>query len=222
VRARLPVFLLLGATLLTAACSNSPDGPVTPTVDLTGYFLLPDSGFTKFFKDINADTTFAQTYVDTTTVNGFAVVDVLRGQDLHEYFRRSDRAWVGTLRVSDSALILLEPPLAAIPDRLALGVDVVATAQTLADPAPFPVTRTSRLVDTGLTITVPAGTFTGVAKIRQTFQRPGPPPAVLTDSTYRWYAKGVDEIQRVLWEDGKADSTLIEFIGGKIDSLTFP
>lgn len=191
-------------------------------MNLTGYFVLPGSGFTKFYKDVNADTTFSQTFVDTTTVNGFAVVDVLRGTELHEYFRRSDRAWVGTLRVSDSALILLEPPLAAIPDQLELGADVVANSLTIADPTPFAVTRTSRLVDTGLIITVPAGTFTSVARIRQTFQRPGPPPAVLTDSAYRWYAFGVDEIRRVLWEEGKADSTLLEFIGGTIDTLTFP
>jgi hypothetical protein len=90
----------------------------------------------------------------------------------------------------------------------------------------IPVRRISRLIDTGLTVTVTAGSFDSVALIRQEFWVFGTNglgmPDTTIDSAYRWYAPGVDEIRRVQWRDGEADSTLREFIGGTVGGNTYP
>jgi hypothetical protein len=209
-------------TLVTmASCSSKPTDPPppVPTVDLTGYFLLPGTGFSKFFSDGDS-----RTYVGPDTLNGHNVVDVLNGSNgSHDYFRQSDRAWAGNL--DSGTIFLFVPPLAAPPDLFPSTSNHVATSSIPTQTTPLPVTRISRLVNTQMMDTVPAGIFDSVVMIRQEFWLTRTVlgvPVTSIDSAYRWYAPGVDEIRATIWNDGDTASSTREFIGGTIDGRTYP
>ena len=167
-------------------------------------------------------------YVGLDTVNGYDVVDLFDGSDnSHVYFRQSDRAWVGTLDpAGGGTLFLFQPPLAAPPDFFPETTDHVGVSSILTVPDPTPVRRFSRLVDTGLTLTVGTMTFDSVVLIRQEFWRivsPLPPITdTLRDSAYRWYAPTVDEIRQTRWLDGDTQSVSFEFVGGTIEGRLYP
>jgi hypothetical protein len=216
--------LSLGLLLLTlASCNSKTVDPVPgPTVDMTGYFVRPATGFFKVFTD-----GASQTYLQDTIVNMYNSVDVLYPSGSHEYHRIPDRAWVGTYDPSGAGLLfLLGPPLAAIPEAMPETSDHVANSGFVTQTGLLPVRRVSRLIDTALIITVPAGTFDSVILIRQQFFVFGENgvgiPDTTIDSTYRWFAPGVDEIRRVLWRDGEPDSTLREMSAGTLNGTTYP
>lgn len=219
--------------LSLGACSKTVDPPGDPciaesavplvpgpTTDLTGYFVQPSAGYIKIFTG-----PASQTYVKDTTVNGHLTVDVVSGSGNHEYLRMPDRYWVGTLDAT-STLFLLCPPLAAIPELMPDSSDHVANSGFLTQSSVVAVRRITRLIDTGLTETVPAGTFNSVVRIRQEFWVFGVDgfnnPKTFIDSSYRWFAPGVDEIRRVLWKDGATDSTLREMTAGVVNGVTYP
>ena len=206
------------------SCTSNPADPPPPgpTVDLTGYFLLPGPGFSKFFSDGQS-----RAYVGADTLNGFNVVDVLNGSDLsHDFFRTSDRAWVGNLDTAGGGTIFLfQPPLAALPDLFPETEYHVANSGIVTQSGLAPVRRISKLLDTALVDSVPAWRFDSVILIRQEFWRfitVLGVPDTLRDSAYRWYAPGVDEIKAKIWFEGDTDSTYREFIGGTIDGRTYP
>jgi len=212
--------------LAVASCSSNPADPPPPapgpTIDLTGYFLLPSSGFSKSYS--NGST---EQYIGPDMVNGFSVVDLFDGSDnSHIYFRQSDRAWVGTLQAAGGGtLFLFDPPLPAPPNQFPETTDHVGTSSLLTTPNPTPVRRITRLIDTGLTVTVGTMTFDSVAMLRQEFWQfrsaLGATDTVI-DSAYRWYAPGVDEIRQVRWSDGDTQSVSFDFVGGTIDGRTYP
>lgn len=216
---RLPLAVGLVFLLLAAACSNKSVAPV-PGVDLSAYLILPGAGFVKFYSDGSS-----QTYLQDSVVEGFDAIDLLYGTGAHEYFRKSDRAWIATLDTA-ATLFILQPPLAAIPLRLPVGTAVAAQSSFATQSGPIPVRRVSILADTGLSETVPAGTFDSVVLIRQEFLLFGTNglgiPDTSVDSAYRWFAPGVDEIRQVRWRDGEVDSTLREFLGGTVNGVTYP
>lgn len=215
------VTLFLAATILSlAACSKTVEPePPGPTIDLTGYFVRPSAGYVKFFSDAST-----QMFVQDTTVNSHMTVDVVFGTGAHEYHRIPDRAWVGTLN-STSTLFLLSPPIAAIPELMPESTDHVANSAFETQSSPLPVRRISRLIDTGLTITVPAGMFDSVVLIRQEFwvfiTTLGMPDTTI-DSVYRWFAPGADEIRRVLWRDGEMVSATRELDSGFVNGVSYP
>jgi hypothetical protein len=184
-------------------------------VDLTGYFILPTSGFQKFYTG-----GFSQAWTQDTVVDGTLSADVVDNAGAHEYLATADRAWVASFdTAAGGILFLLSPPLAALPDKMPATGNHIGNSGFLTQSGTVPVRRISRLVDTGLTVVVPAGTFDSVALIRQEFWRFVSvlgAPDTLVDSAYRWFAPGVDEIRRVQWRDGQPDSTLREFVGGTI------
>lgn len=197
--------------------------PVVPGgIDLSAYLVLPGPGFVKFYSDGSS-----QTYLKDSIVDGFEAIDLLYGSGVHEYFRKSDRAWIGTLdTAAGGTLFLLQPPLAAIPSALPLGTTIMASSGFVTQSGLVPVRRLSMLVDTGLTATVNAGTFDSVILIRQEFWLIGVNglgfPDTTVDSAYRWFARDVEEIRRVQWRDGNPDSTMREFIGGTVGGITYP
>ena len=212
----------LTGALLALSCSNStepvPPTPV-PTVNLTGYFVLPSSGFVKIFSDGSS-----RNWIQDTVVNGVLSSDAVTQAGNHEYLATSNRAWVGTLDTS-GFIFLLSPPLAAIPDLMPATGDHVAASGFVTQTETVPVRRISRLVDTGLSVTVPAGTFDSVALIRQEFWTIRTilgATDTLVDSAYRWYAPGVDEVKRIEWIHSTPDSTLKEFQAGSVGGNTYP
>jgi hypothetical protein len=184
------------------------------SVDLTGYFVLPASGFFKTYSD-----GFTQTYVNDTVVNGTPCAQVIDNAGNREYLATADRSWVGTLdTVGGGTLFLLTPPLAGLPNQMPMHPPHVGNSGFVTQTGTIPVRRTSYLVDTGLSLTVPAGTFDSVAMIRQEFwvfttNGLGIPDTTI-DSVYRWFAPGVDEIRRIRWRDGSPTSTTREYSGG--------
>jgi hypothetical protein len=206
--------------LLGCSSSTEPEPPPpVPTVDLTGYFVLPSAGFVKFFTGGSS-----KTWTQDTVVNGTLSADVMDQAGRHEYLAKADRAWVATLDTS-GFLFLLSPPLAALPDLMPASGNHVASSGFVTQTETVPVRRISRLIDTGLTVAVPAGTFDSVALIRQEFW------TIVTvlgatdttiDSSYRWFAPGVDEIRRVEWLHTAVDSTVKAFQAGSIGGRTYP
>ena len=217
--------LLLTALLAVVSCSSATDpnpSPPAPTVDLTGYFVLPSAGFQKFYTG-----GFSQAWSQDTTVNGTLSADLEDNAGLHEYLATADRAWVATLdTAAGGTLYLLSPPLAALPDKMPASGSHVGNSGFVTTTGTIPVRRISRLMDTGLVDTVPAGIFDSVALVRQefwVFTKNGLGiPDTLVDSAFRWFAPGVDEIRRVLWRDGDVDSTLREFVGGTVGGNSYP
>lgn len=204
------------------ACSNSTE-PVPPdpgpTVNLTGYFVLPATGFVKFFTDGTN-----RTWVQDTVVNGVLSSDAVNQAGNHEYLATSNRAWVGTYDTS-GFIFILSPPLAAIPDLMPATGNHVASSGFVTQTETVPVRRISRLIDTGLSVTVPAGSFDSVVLIRQEFWTIHTvlgATDTLVDSAYRWYAHGVDEIKRIEWLHSVPDSTLKEFQAGSVGGHTYP
>lgn len=193
---------------------NSPQKcPVQLTIamDLSAYFVLPGPGFDKFFDDATT-----QTYVKDTTVNGIAVADLQYSDGRHVYYRKTDRGWVATF-TPPSSWFVLDPPLVAPPPEMVYMVEHLATSEALATPANVPISMTSQLVDTGLMVTVPAGTYDSVVLVRQIFRLFGTgglgQPETTVDSTYRWFAPGIDEIRRVQWNLA-GDSVIRQLAGG--------
>jgi len=205
-------IIAFSLALLVAACSSNPVSPGPVGIDLSAYFILPDTGFDKTFDD---GTT--QAWVQDSTIDGIAVADLGYTSGAHEYFRKPDRAWVATLDAAGT-FFRLDPPLAALPDHMPLDSTIEARSSFVVVGGSTPVSRTSRLVDTGLTLTVPAGTFDSVIMVFQVFRifgtTPLGQPDTTVDSAYRWFAPGLDEIQRVRWAPGQADSTLRRFESG--------
>ena len=215
------VTICAAAVLLSlASCSSVVEPPTPgPTIDLTGFFVQPGAGYVKFFSDAST-----QMYVQDTTVNSHPTVDVVFGTGDHEYHRIPDRAWVGTLDAT-STLFLLEPPLAPIPELMPETSDHIVNSGFVTQTGLIPVRRFSRLVDTGLTIAVSAGTFDSVVLIRQefwTFLTILGTPVTLRDSSYRWFAPGVDEIRRVQWRDGDLTSATRELDSGFVNGVSYP
>lgn len=220
-RSRLAVVACFAGLLIAAACSSKPVTPALGGIDLSAYLILPDSSFEKFYSDGST-----QRYRSDSVVEGFEAIDVVWGLDYHEYFRKSDRAWIATLdTIGGGTLYLLQPPLAAIPSALPIGTIVTASSNFRTQSGLVPVRRLSQLVDTGLTATVNAITFDSVVLIRQEFWVIGVNglgfPDTTVDSAYRWFARHVEEIRRVRWRDGEINSTMREFIGGTVGGVTY-
>lgn len=212
----------LSLALVVLACSQATEPappPPVPTVNLTGYFVLPTSGFVKFFTDGTS-----KTWTQDTVVNGVPSSDAVNQIGVHEYLASSNRAWVATLDTS-GFIFLLSPPLAATPDLIPATGNHVASSGFVTQTGTVPVRRISRLVDTSLMVTVPAGIFDSVALIRQEFWTIRTilgATDTLVDSAYRWYAPGVDEIRRIEWLHSEVDSTLKEFEFGSVGGNTYP
>jgi len=204
------------------ACSQSTEPeppPPVPTVNLTGYFVLPTSGFVKLFIDGSS-----RNWIQDTVVNGVLSSDAVNQAGTHEYLATSNRAWVATLDTS-GFLFLLSPPLAALPELMPASGNHVASSGFVTQTETVPVRRISRLVDTGLSVVVPAGTFDSVVLIRQEFwtiRNILGATDTLVDSAYRWYAPGVDEIRRIEWIHDTPDSTLKEFQAGSVGGNIYP
>jgi hypothetical protein len=222
-----PHRLLLLAALPAAvvgliSCSQSTEPeppPPIPTVDLTGYFVLPTAGFVKFFTDGSS-----KAWAKDTMVAGTMAADAINQAGVHEYLATSNRAWVATLDTS-GFLFLLSPPLPAIPDHMPSTQDHVAGSGFVTQTETVPVRRISRLIDTALTDTVPAGIFDSVVLIRQEFWTIVSVLGAmdtLVDSSYRWFAPAVDEIKRVEWLRSATDSSYKEFQGGSVGGRTYP
>ena len=208
---RFGLALLVGVLAL-AACKDKPTEPPPATgIDVSAYFILPDSGFDKLYND---GTT--QTYAKDTIVSGHAVSDLRYSDGRHVFFRKSDRAWVATLG-STGGWFELDPPLVAPPPVMPFLTEITAASSAIASPSNVPLTMMSQLVDTGLLLTVPAGTYDSVILVRQVFRLFGKNglgiPETTVDSTYRWFAPGIDEIRRVSW-DVVGDSLIREFSFG--------
>jgi len=174
----------------------------------------------KFFSDASN-----QMYVQDTILNTHSVVDVVFGTGAHEYHRIPDRAWVGTLN-STSTPFLLSPPITAIPELMPESTDHVANSAFITQNGLLPVRRITRLIDTGLSVTVPAGMFDSVILIRQEFwvfttNGVGIPDTAI-DSVFRWFAPGADEIRRVLWRDEELVSTTRELDSGFVNGVSYP
>jgi len=204
-----------------ASLADSEVVSVNASFDLTGWFVLPGPGYNKFFS--NGPT---RTYVQDTIVNGFNTVDVALSNGRHVYTRSPDRAWVATFdTASGGVLFLLNPPLPGFPDTAALGVEMEAQSEFVLQTGGLPVRRFSRLDSIGVQLTVPAGSFDSVAVIRQEFWRIITNPLMqldtLIDSTYQWFAPGVDEIRRIEWLDG-SPTVVREFVGGTVGGRTYP
>ena len=213
-RSRLATGLIV-TLLMISACSEdpvSPPDPPAPTVDLSGYFLLPDTTWNKFF------TTGSQTYVKDSSIAGASVVIVSQPDGQLDYFQAVDRAWAA---FDAGALFEINPPLAALPDAMPESSDHVASANILTGSGNAPIRRISRLVDTALTLTVGPMTFDSVVLIRQEFWLISVPVNEV-DSAYRWYAHGVDEIRSVRWRHGQTDSTVRIFTRGTIGGRPYP
>ena len=217
------ITLFFAATILSlAACSKvvEPPPPVS-TIDLTGYFVLPSAGYEKFYSDGRT-----YTYTKDTVVNSHSVVDVLRESGNHDYHRIPDRAWVATLVAgTPDALFQFSPPLAGIPDQMPDTSDHVTNSNLVTQGEPEPVRRISRLIDTGLTVTVPAGMFDSVVLIRQEFWRFTEVlnvTVIKIDSVDRWYAPGVDEIRRVEWLGSDLIGATRELDSGIVNGVSYP
>jgi len=216
-RIRAALVTALAASVLSCSNSTEPEPPPPPsvsTVDLTGYFVLPDSGFVKFFTDGSS-----KAWSKDTVVDGTPSVDVVDQIGRHEYLAAASRAWVATLDTS-GFLFLLSPPLAALPELMPDTVDHVAASGFVTQTEIVPVRRISRLISTGLTVAVPAGSFDSVVLIRQEFwtiRNILGATDTTVDSSYRWFAPGVDEIRRVEWLHLAApDSSVKEFEAGSV------